>query len=369
MKIVKTAISVGLALSIAGQAAAFDIGSGDFVSLEQLYRSNPAEARKERLFSDRIKQPAIRYDDAGTVRISIVYPGEQISDYWRRSVTSMTSRLDEIGIKYEIDRTFTLPGRELARQANLLMEALNRDPDYLIFTLDALEHGNFIEQIIARDRVKLILQNITTPVRRWQNRQPFLYVGFDHHEGTRMLAERYIQLTGGTARYAILFGTRGYVSEMRGEGFKAYLNDHPGMQIVDAFYVGFDREAARKATLDLLSRHDDIDFIYCVSTDIALGAADALIETGRQDDILINGWGGGASELEAIDDNRIDFTVMRINDDNGVAMADAILLDRMQRRNEIPLVFSGEMVLIDGETSPDTLEELEKRSFRYSGAR
>ena len=42
---------------------------------------------------------------------------------------------------------------------------------------------------------------------------------------------------------------------------------------------------------------------------------------------LINGWGGGSAELEAIERGDLDVTVMRMNDDTGIAMAEAIKWD------------------------------------------
>jgi autoinducer 2-binding protein LuxP len=355
-----------IAMVFANGAEASNVGPGEYITIDQLHVADPDEAEKAARFAARVSEPAELFPDPGMVRISVVYPGDQVSDYWRRSISSMTRRLDESGLRYEIEKTFTRPGSEINRQASVLMRALERDPDYLVFTLDAKEHATFIEQIIARGSTRLILQNITTPVRSWRSRQPFLYVGFDHSRGSRLLAERYVRMTGGISSYAILFGTRGYVSSMRGEGFTEVMNEHPGMGIVDAFYVGFDRDAARIAAKELLDSYPDLDFIFCVSTDIALGAIDALKETGKLGQVKVNGWGGGEAEIEALRRGDLDLTVMRINDDNGVAMADAISLVQAGRADEVPLVFSGEMVLIDSNTTDDILSELSNRAFRYS---
>ena len=150
--------------------------------------------------------------------------------------------LSDSGIPYTLTNRFTRPGLEIGKQAEFLARELETNPDYLIFTLDIGEHANFIEQAISRGTSRIILQNITTPIARWRGRQPFLYVGFDHQTGTRMLAEKYIEMTGGIGRYAILYGTRGYVSKMRGDSFRVEMDQHPGLHLVDAFYVGFDRQ-------------------------------------------------------------------------------------------------------------------------------
>lgn len=359
-------LGVLLVMALPRVAASSSLQDPQYLSLQDLHNQDPEEARRSQAFSRTVAASSVPVEGAEPVSISVIYPGNQVSDYWRRSVLSMVRRLDDSAIPYILTNRFTRPGLEIGRQAEFLAQALENNPDYLIFTLDIEEHANFIEQAISRGTSRLILQNITTPVSRWRGRQPFLYVGFDHQTGTRMLAEKYVELTGGVGRYAILYGTQGYVSKMRGDSFRVEMEKHPGLQLVDAFYVGFDRQKARQATEELLERHPDIRFIYCVSTDIAFGALDAIREAGRLNDIIINGWGGGSREISAIRAGELDLTVMRMNDDNGVAMADAIRLDQSGRRNEVPLVYSGEFHLLTKYTSDQLISALEQRAFRYS---
>ncbi|MEQ9326819.1 MAG: substrate-binding domain-containing protein [Rhodospirillales bacterium] len=353
----------GFGTSYAQGRASFD---NSFWPLEDFLAEHPDEARKTREFVKLVNGPALQAPDDRAVSITVIYPGRQVSDYWRRSVTSMIRRLKEGNQPYRLRNRFTLPGVELHRQAEFLIDAIDENPDYLIFTLDVTEHMFFIEQVLARGQSRLILQNVTTPVRGWKSRQPFLYDGFDHAAGTRLLADYFLRRYAGTARYAILFGTDGYVSQARGESFRNAMDQHPGMTLVDAYYTGFNRARSNEAATAILRDHPDIDFIYTVSTDIAIGAIEAIRAQGRQGSVAVNGWGGGTHELKVLASGELDVTVMQITDDNGVAMADAILLDRLGRTEEVPRVFSGAMELIDRDTPKERIEELEKRAFRYS---
>ena len=56
---------------------------------------------------------------------------------------------------------------------------------------------------------------------------------------------------------------------------------------------------------------------------------------------------------------------MRMNDDTGVAMAEAIKLDIEGRK--VPTVFSGDFEMVTSETSLDELQRLKEKAFRYSG--
>ncbi len=132
-------------------------------------------------------------------------------------------------------------------------------------------------------------------------RQSAIYVcGIWYEAGSKLLADEYIRLTKGKGNYAVFYGPRGYVSQMRGDTFKRYIKDKSGLEMVASYYVGFDRKRAKKAALELILSNQDLKFIYACSTDIALGIADALRVSGRTGKIFVNGWGGGSAELELL---------------------------------------------------------------------
>jgi len=318
-------------------------------------------------FSERVRQDAEPILSGNNqVKISVIYPGKQASDYWWRSISSFEARLRELNVPYEISPYFSKPGKDIRLQERKIASALENDPDYLIFTLDAFRHRVIIERIMALGRPKLILQNITTPVKAWANKQPFLYVGFDHGVGTQMLSEKFARLFPKKTPYALFNGTRGYVSKMRGGTFKFYAAREMLSFATDEFYLDFDRKRSRKAAEHLILRDKMPSFVFASSTDIALGIIDAAKEAGVLDKILVNGWGGGESELQAIEKGEMDFTVMRMNDDNGVAMAEAIAMDITGQTKDIPTVYSGDMELIEKGMPSSQIEVLRKRAFRYS---
>lgn len=356
-------------LAILTALAVAPVHASDYWLLDDFKREYPAEADKARTFSDIVDRPTEPYagDRQEPVRVTFLYPGIQVSDYWRRSVASFRGRMDEIGLPVRIDEHFTRPGSELALQHRLLQDLQAKNPDYLVFTLDASRHADMVERIMVEGGTKVILQNITTPLRAFRRQQPFMYVGFDHAEGTHLLADRFIELYPTGARFAMFYGTQGYVSRLRGGTFLDRAAQWPGMDLVASYYVSFDRDRAFEAASELLAEQPELDFIYAVSTDIAHGVIDALKQAGRLDAVTVNGWGGGASELAAIEAGELDFTVMRMNDDNGVAMAEAIRLDVEGRGDAVPLVFAGQMVLIGRTTEAPRMRSLREHAFRYSG--
>lgn len=299
------------------------------------------------------------------IKIVLVYPSNQLSDYWIRSKKSFEKRMNELNISYEIKSYFSKPGVETKLQSNQLLKALKKEVDYLVFTLDVNKHSKFIERLKMYN-TKIILQNITTPLKKWNKKQIFLYVGFDHFIGAKMIADEYISRTSGEGSYAVFYGTKGYISHMRGDKFIDYISKNSNLILDSQYYTNTNKEKAKLATFDLLKRNDKIKFIYACTTDVALGVSEALKEKNLLGKILINGWGGGSPEIKALNKSELDFTIMRMNDDNGVAMAEAIKLDILGKKNMIPQVFSGEFRFIDQNIKTSNLDKYKKRAFRYS---
>ncbi|WP_306331091.1 substrate-binding domain-containing protein [Vibrio injensis] len=295
------------------------------------------------------------------VTISVIYPGQQVSDYWIRNIKAFEARMHELGIKYQLHQVFTRPSLDTRQQSISLMEAVQNKTDYLIFTLDTMRHRKFIDHVLHNSETKVILQNITTPIRHWQGRQPLLYVGFDHEIGAQQLAEFYQRKRPQGADYALLYFSEGYISEARGDSFIHHVKAH--FHLASSYYTTATVESGYQVTLDIVNNNPKIAFLYACSTDIALGAAKALQELERED-IYLNGWGGGSAELEALQEGRLAVTVMRMNDDTGIAMAEAIKRDLAGL--PVPLVYSGEFELVTQETTAEQVERFKQRAFRYS---
>jgi autoinducer 2-binding periplasmic protein LuxP len=340
----------------------------DFIPVMEYLTLHPEQKEISEKFRAIVQEEAVplQKKTKKSVSIAFVYPGEQASDYWRRSVTSFVKRMDALNIDYRLNEFFSKGGGvEVLKQEQQLREVLEQDPDYLVFTLDVNRHKPFIERILARGHPTLILQNITTPLSIWEKNQPY-YVGFDHGIGTRMLADYFLTKFDAHHRYGMLYYSEGYVSKMRGDTFVQYMREDDGPSLLTSYYTDGQLAKAKQATLDILQESEP-HFFYACSTDVAFGAIEGLKEKGKLGEILVNGWGGGSAELAAIERGELAATVMRMNDDNGVAMAEIIHLRLLGKKSEVPTLFSGEFTLITPETSAQTIEKLKKQAFRYSG--
>lgn len=343
----------------------------DFWLVDEFIEKNPEQETISNAFSELVRQPALPLNvpPLTPVKIAVVYPANQISDYWLRSIRSFEARLKELDIPYEIQSflTQTTNNDSLREQAKEILTAVNSGADYLILTLYKKQHQSIIERLISNKKTKVILQNITTPIKAWDNQQPFLYVGFDHVKGTQLLSNWYESQSLINKEYGLLHFPKGYISQARGDSFVAYTNANANYKLVNSYYTDSTRKNAYSNAINLLEEHDKLGFIYASSTDIALGTSDAIADKNLQNKVLVNGWGGGSAELEAIAEGKLDVTVMRMNDDNGVAMAEAIKLDLAGEENKVPVIYSGDYVVVTKDSSPAKILALKQQAFRYSG--
>lgn len=332
-----------------------------FWTIDEYLHNNPSQEVLMQEFEKVVQESAVPLNKAHKkVKISIIYPGNQLSDYWKRSQQSFEARMKELKINYEINAIF-VDENNIKELQKSLQDVLTTHCDYLFFTLNVDGHKKLISQIINKQKPKLILQNITTPLREWGDNQPFMYVGFDHVEGTKLLAQYYKKKFPNGGTYVMLYHNQGYVSQMRGDSFINLFEQNYTMD--GSFYTNVKKDVAKNIVLNY-NNIQNIDFIYNCSTDIAIGASEALDELQLQEKIITNGWGGGSAELEMIENKKLDVTVMRMNDDNGVAMAEAIKFDLLEE--ETPLIYSGKFEIVDTSTSKEHILDLKNRAFRYS---
>ncbi len=335
-------------------------------SMARYVQAHPEQAALMRSFGAKVASPALALDlrQNTPVKIAAIYPGLQQSDYWRRNMRAFSYRLDKLSISYRLDEHRFTPTTPLELQQQAISAALKKDPDYLILTLDDFSQRRLIENLLARQRPKIILLNITTPLKDWAAHQPFFYAGFDHVEGSRMLADAlFDQSLSKPSSIGVLYRQSGYVSRMRGGSFINAMRQ-AGIPLNAAYYTQADAESGRLATLQLLDQANIPDFIYACSTDLALGAIQALKQRGLQDKVKVNGWGGGSTELAAIRRGELALTVMRMNDDTGIAMAEAISNDL--REQPVPQIYAGRFAIVTQQHSQDQIQLLSDTAFRYS---
>ena len=89
-------------------------------------------------------------------------------------------------------------------------------------------------------------------------------------------------------------------------GFKKAM-DQAGIEIVQVKEaIKYTRSEAYQFTQDLITANSDLSIIWCNYDEAVLGAMKAIIDSGKQDQILLGGFDGSPESLKAVKDGKID---------------------------------------------------------------
>lgn len=298
--------------------------------------------------------------------IAVIYPSQDVSDFWLRAYLAMEDRLEEMGLPYEAVQ-FASGMSDHGLQATYTDTVLQDDYEYVIFgpTELSLQQDN-IKRLIDDGR-KVIVLNFDTVVQDWGDEQPLMYATFSHLAGALNMCEWVQENLENEGQFAMIRGTPGSLDDQRSEGFSDCLTEATDWEMVYEHYGDFMREGGFDGTQQILSAYPEVDLIHNANTAMAMGSVSSVQAQGRGDEVFVTAWGGTGDELEALRLGELGATPMRMGDDVGVAMAEAIRFDREGRADELPLVFLGRISIVDANMDPETIDAMEEEAFRYTG--
>ncbi|CEK13517.1 ribose-binding protein [Chthonomonas calidirosea] len=176
-----------------------------------------------------------------------------------------------------------------------------------------------------RAHIPIFVHNQISPVEG--GGQVVSYIGYDEYEGGRKCGEEAAELLKqkyGAYRgnVAILDGEPGDHTNLRAGGFKDALKKYPDIHIVAEQNGHWLRADGTAITRDWLQRFPNLDLVFGCSDEMALGAAKAARDAGRQ--LLTIGIDGNRPSLEAIRDGKYTACLATQPDLIGKAVIDTI---------------------------------------------
>jgi ribose transport system substrate-binding protein len=126
------------------------------------------------------------------------------------------------------------------------------------------------------------------------------HIASDNVQGGRLIGEYLAKLLGGKGRVAIIDHPEAASVQERVAGFLEAIGKSPEIQIVQRVAGLGQRDKALRATQDLLQADSNLDGIFGINDDSALGALAAVEEAGLQNKILIVGYDGTPEARAAI---------------------------------------------------------------------
>jgi len=126
------------------------------------------------------------------------------------------------------------------------------------------------------------------------------HIASDNERGGMLIAEYLAEKLGGEGKVAIVDHPTVSSVQDRTRGFEKGLEAYPKIEIVQRVPGEGQRDKALRATQDLLSAQPNLDAIFAINDDSALGALAALEAAGRENDIIVAGFDGTPEARVAI---------------------------------------------------------------------
>lgn len=372
MRTIVSSLMAGTAfLAWAGTVAAADIpaeaAERGFFLLPEWHEVEPGDkALMDELLAV-VQAPAVAttHDYERPLKLAVMFPSLETSDAWARLNIAMRSRLDELAVPYEATE-FMIQSGEHDRQHAQIEQALAQDFDYIIIGPSEYQvQKSNLERMAGETNV--MVMNVVNPFTdlHGTDRMPLTHVGFDHTVGAEALCHWLIEETGGEGTVALVRYIPGLIDSQRSDHFAECVEAGSNIKIIDEYDANGDRELAFTGANALLSKHPNVTMLHAANTAVALGVLAAATERGVLDDVIINGWGGGGDELASIQDGGLKVTAFRVNDDWGVAVAEAIRAHA--EGQEVPRVIAATIKTIDHRMTPEEIAAETAYAFRYSG--
>lgn len=298
------------------------------------------------------------------LKITYFSPSYDTSDAWERTFHSIKGRLDELGVKYEIQDLAVASHVDHAGQLAQIESAITSGIDYAVLGPTEYEAAIPALRKLKQAKVPTVLYNYIKP-HEDEEARAMTYIAFDHYEGGKMSGEWAAKwLEGkGKVKIAIILGAPGETTDLRKNGFLEVINKNPDIEVVIGPYTNFERSKAYDAAQNMLIAHPDIKLIYGVSSTIGLGSGHAIRQIKKSDEIASMGFGGTGDEVVAMKEGWLTASVLRCIDDGGAGVADAIVAH--SKGEEVEQSWSGPFEMVDKDTDA---EKLIAKCNRYSRA-
>jgi autoinducer 2-binding protein LuxP len=302
------------------------------------------------------------------IRIALIYPSADVSDFWIRNFQALTGRLKDLNIPFEVEE-FSSKQIEHSLQTRYTDEVLQRADqfDYVIFGPSELEvQAENIQRLSSSDQFKTYIWAFHTPMKDWQS-QPDAWFDFSSTEGAIALCEFLHERLGEDIFFAMNRGIPGITDNQRSSGFSQCIQENAHWINLYEHFGQYQPRGGRDGVELILKNFPEIQVLHNANTAMTMGAIEYLEEIGKVDQLYITGWGGTAIETQKIKEGSLNATPMRMSDDVGVATAEAIKCSLANQEKDIPRVYLGRIRVIDDQLSDDQIDALSREAFRYSG--
>jgi D-allose transport system substrate-binding protein len=234
-----------------------------------------------------------------------------MNPFWVDMKEGALAEAKKLGVVVDI---YSVPTEgDIKAQAELVDNILQKGYDAL--ALAPMSPVNLIPAVVRANKMGIPVINVDEAFDKAelakQGAKVISFVTTNNVKVGAQAAEFVISKLGAAGgEVAIIEGMAGNVSgNDRRDGFRATMEKNSAFKIVASQPANWDRMMGLNVATNVLQRYPKIKAIYCCNDTMALGAAQAVVNAGKQGSVLVVGTDGIPEAIAAINEGRMTATV------------------------------------------------------------
>lgn len=229
--------------------------------------------------------PAEKAPAADEAKLKIgIFVKDNTNPFWRYVVKGAMQAGKDLGV--EVIEYTPQEASNVEQQVSLVQDAIQAKLDGIAIV--AVDSNALLDSCKQAQDAGIVVVPFNS---RMDDLGAPTFVGIDNYTGMKALMEALVQKLGGKGNVVILEGVlAGYANQERMRAVNEVLAQYPDIKVVAQQAADAQREKAITVMENILQANDKIDAVIGHNDNTALGAYQAILDAGRQDEMIITGF-------------------------------------------------------------------------------
>src|SRR4030042_1466387 len=218
--------------------------------------------------------------------------------YMRQGAEKAAQELRKEGIQVDIQQMAPIQTFNVEEQVAIFENAILMNLDSICICV--IDQNAVMDQVNNAVKLGIWVATLSTDI---PNSDRTVFAGQDNKVVAQQIADMAIKNNDGKGNYIILSGiAANYISEKRDAGFLAALTANPESKLLDKQPANFNRKDGMAVMENMLQKYGpgEIQGVFTVNDEAALGAMQAIQAAGRGNEIVVVGIDGNEDASNAV---------------------------------------------------------------------